>query len=46
MPKPENYYQRLVRVMVTTQNDATILVVLSNPAYPEYEIVNKTGVEI
>eukprot|EP00347_Sterkiella_histriomuscorum_P017164 403350423 len=46
MPKPENYYQRFVRVLVTTQNEASILIVLTNPVYPEYEIVNKTGEDI
>jgi hypothetical protein len=30
-------------VIVTTQNDASILVVLTNPLLPEYEIQNKTN---
>ena len=43
-PSGENNFQRFVRVIVTTQNDATILVVFANPVYPEYEVQNKTDV--
>ena len=42
-PSPQNKYQRYVRVVVTSQDEATILVVLSNPLSPEYEIVNNTN---
>lgn len=31
---------------MTTQNDASILIVLSNPVYPEYEISNKSDAQI
>ncbi len=33
---------RFTRVNVTTKNDATVLIVLTNPIFPEYEIVNKS----
>mmetsp|Transcript_8999 Transcript_8999/g.8372 ORF Transcript_8999/g.8372 Transcript_8999/m.8372 type:complete len:369 (-) Transcript_8999:322-1428(-) len=34
---------RFVRVQVYTEDEATILITLSNPEYPEYEIENKTS---
>jgi hypothetical protein len=46
LPSYQNGHARFVRVIVTTQNDASILVVLTNPLVPEYEIQNKTKVKI
>jgi len=48
LPSYHNGHKRFVRVIVTTQNDASILVVLTNPQVPDYEIQNKTndGIEI
>ena len=43
LPSYRNGHKRFVRVIVTTQNDATILVVLTNPQVPDYEIQNKTN---
>ena len=34
---------RYIRVIVTTTaNEATLMVVFTNPQYPEYQLVNKT----
>ena len=45
-PSHFNNFMRYVRILVTTQNDASILIVITTPVYPEYEIVNETGDDI
>lgn len=42
MPDKSNGFKRFIRVVVTTQDEATLLVVFSNPLVPEYAIQNKT----
>jgi len=34
-----NYF---ARVVISTQDDATIYIMLTQPVYPEYQIMNKT----
>ena len=33
-------------MIITTQNEATILIVFCNPIYPEYELYNNTDTDI
>jgi len=37
---------RFIKVQVMTEDEATILIVLSNPEFPEYEIENLTSEEV
>ena len=46
MPSHINGFMRFIRVIVTSQNDASILIVITNPQYPEYEIKNQSDVDI
>jgi vacuolar protein sorting-associated protein 13A/C len=41
-PMPANFYHRFVRVTITTRNEATLLITLSNPSSPEFVVSNKT----
>jgi hypothetical protein len=41
-PKPSNFYHRFVRVTISTRNEATLLITLSNPSSPEFVVSNKT----
>ena len=43
---PKNSCNRYVRIIVTSQNDAMILIVFTNPVYPEYQISNKTNEDL
>jgi len=45
-PSEENNFQRYVRVIVTTKEDASILVIFANPSSPEYTIQNETDKEV
>lgn len=42
MPNENNYFKRLLRVIVTTQDDATIFIKICKPKFPEYYIYNDT----
>ena len=45
-PQPYNNWKQIVRVIVTpnsSDSDATLLVILDNPAVEEYIIKNKTN---
>lgn len=42
MPHIENANRRFVRVVVTTKDEASLLVVLSDPLVPEYSVQNKS----
>mmetsp|Transcript_31579 Transcript_31579/g.54701 ORF Transcript_31579/g.54701 Transcript_31579/m.54701 type:complete len:2374 (-) Transcript_31579:14-7135(-) len=39
---PANYFHRFFRVTITTKNEATLLIVLSQPKEPEYVVSNRT----
>jgi hypothetical protein len=41
-----NNFMRFARILVTTQNDASILVVIADPVYPEFEVQNKTSIDL
>jgi hypothetical protein len=45
-PQQDNGNRRFVRVVVTTQDDATIFIMLCDPHMPEYEIHNQTHAKI
>ena len=46
MPNENNYNKRIVRVTISTQDDATIFIKISKPKFPEYYIHNDTDIPI
>ena len=46
LPNEANFNKRIVRVTISTQDDATIFVIISKPKFPEYYIFNDTDVSI
>jgi hypothetical protein len=42
IPTEENGYLRFIRIILSTENEATIQLLITNPLYPEYQIVNRT----
>lgn len=46
LPNENNFNKRFVRVTISTQDDATIFVIITKPKYPEYYIFNNTEVPI
>lgn len=46
MPHKENSQRRFVRVVITTKDEATLLVVFSDPLVPEYSIQNKSDLDV
>lgn len=45
-PNENNYFRRILRVIVNTQDDATIFVKICRPKFPEYYIFNDTTVPV
>lgn len=48
-PQASNGFRRVVRVIITSNSqddDATLLVILENPATEEFVIKNKTGIQL
>lgn len=46
MPNENNYNKRIVRVTISTQDDATIFIKICKPKFPEYYIYNDTEMPI
>jgi hypothetical protein len=46
LPSSANGHRKYCRVTVTTEDDATIYIIFSKPALPEYVIENNTDHEI
>ena len=46
LPVESNGFKRFVRVVITTKDEATLLVVFSDPMAPEYSIQNKTNLDV
>ncbi len=46
MPNENNYNKRIVRVTISTQDDATIFIKICKPKFPEYYIFNDTDIPI
>ena len=46
MPNEINFHKRIVRVVITTQDDATIFIKICKPTFPEYYIFNDTELPI
>lgn len=43
-PNDNNFFKRILRVTVSTQDDATIFIKICKPKFPEYYIYNDTEV--
>lgn len=46
LPNDNNFGKRILRVVISTQDDATIFVKICKPKFPEYYIHNDTEVGI
>jgi hypothetical protein len=46
MPNDSNLNKRIVRVVITTQDDASIFIKICKPKFPEYYLHNETEVAV
>jgi hypothetical protein len=46
MPNDSNFHKRIVRVVITTQDDASIFIKICKPKFPEYYLHNDTEVGV